>query len=675
MENYSVGHLMDLESILNNGTTNLLAKLANSISNPKLANIAVKTTYIAAGALSQGLCEGEEEFATEILNYFSDELISGDLSSYTLAINNYMEKGYSEEEARKMANKDFNSQLEQAFLGGFVSGICFGSFQCGKTTYIASKHISQNIMNEYNGNNSQAFIQEINRMSIEAEKVEELRREIKKSKRVALLEKLVGIFNTNSIDNNIEVKSVEKDVAFGTLSITEKLDVDDTLDLEPITEKLDVDDTLELEPITEKLDVDDTLELEPITEKLDVDDTLKLFGDTDLSVSTYDSSDTFSFSSSSSYTDEIMQLKKEFGDIILNIDVYGNNHIFTTIYGDTITIPSNLLNSFNFYNEMLLYKYKHQAILLDNGNYKIVNKFGDEFIINPNDYESGLFLSEVISKTEEHGALLIDDWILTNVENIGNNLNSSQKHVIDQQLQQIADRVGSSSAEVSAAIDTALENIVEKSEFGSRVSYDVLESILNSHFKNQHETGSSNGLYNPSARRNLENSMFNIPLSLDAIDAPIYGMLFPKLEDASSITDYFSNGPGYWYGSGKNNSTEAVIIFDKNKIINNTTLTIGDSLDYKNNIIQGTAATSPKFLGAYDDFLSSVSSLSEIENSDLLDFSPIYGCRPDQYIELQIHGRYVHSTDVIQEIVLLQLPSLRMLNLLDSLKIKWRILT
>lgn len=151
MESYSAGHLLNLEGNLSKGTTSLIKATASKIENPVLSNIATKTLYVAASSISQGLAEGEEEFSTEVLNYICDELIAGDLSNHTTTINSYIDLGYSEEEARKIANKQFESQLGQAFLGGFASGVCFGAIGSLKTNHSVSTNIANEIESEYKG--------------------------------------------------------------------------------------------------------------------------------------------------------------------------------------------------------------------------------------------------------------------------------------------------------------------------------------------------------------------------------------------------------------------------------------------------------------------------------------------------------------------------------------------
>ena len=133
-ESYSVGHLMNLETKLGTSTINLVGKLATG-KPPWLE----KVLFIAANAISQGLCEGEEELCTEVVNFFFDQIICGDLSQFKLTIENYISQGYDEDTAILYAFRDKGKDCALAFAGGFCSGIFFGSFKGGKLTYNAVK--------------------------------------------------------------------------------------------------------------------------------------------------------------------------------------------------------------------------------------------------------------------------------------------------------------------------------------------------------------------------------------------------------------------------------------------------------------------------------------------------------------------------------------------------------
>ncbi len=158
MESYSVGHLLNLEENLGKNTVKLAGKIASNIENETVANLVTKGFYLSASALSQGLAEGEEEFATEILNYVADIFIAKDLSNYSQSINQYLSNGYSENQALISTMIDFSDQAFQAFLGGFASGICFGTFGGVTSAIKTSNGIAQNMYNDlYGKNNAQQF--------------------------------------------------------------------------------------------------------------------------------------------------------------------------------------------------------------------------------------------------------------------------------------------------------------------------------------------------------------------------------------------------------------------------------------------------------------------------------------------------------------------------------------
>ena len=76
--------------------------------------------------LKQGLFEGTEEINTSIANTISDYLINADYSDYSMNKEAYMQNGYDEEEAGKMANNDLAKQLLYDGMAGAISGILMG---------------------------------------------------------------------------------------------------------------------------------------------------------------------------------------------------------------------------------------------------------------------------------------------------------------------------------------------------------------------------------------------------------------------------------------------------------------------------------------------------------------------------------------------------------------------
>ncbi len=151
MEHASLGHLLNLEKKLGSGTIKIAEEIASGIENEKVAKVATKSFYILANSLSQGLAEGEEELATEVLNYISDIATAKDLSEYSKSIEYYLNNGYTENEAIYATLNNFKGQLQQAFAGGFVSGICFGGFHGIRSTINTSYAISNQMYTDLNG--------------------------------------------------------------------------------------------------------------------------------------------------------------------------------------------------------------------------------------------------------------------------------------------------------------------------------------------------------------------------------------------------------------------------------------------------------------------------------------------------------------------------------------------
>lgn len=67
-----------------------------------------------------------EELLTEIANTVTDLLVMGDMSNYALSVQDYVEQGMSEQEARNKAALDVAGQIALAGLAGGVMGTAFG---------------------------------------------------------------------------------------------------------------------------------------------------------------------------------------------------------------------------------------------------------------------------------------------------------------------------------------------------------------------------------------------------------------------------------------------------------------------------------------------------------------------------------------------------------------------
>lgn len=76
--------------------------------------------------LAQAGIEGTEEGFTDIANAIADNIINGDQSEYNRNIQNYVSMGYTEQEAKDRASKDFMGEIAQDVLAGAISGGIMG---------------------------------------------------------------------------------------------------------------------------------------------------------------------------------------------------------------------------------------------------------------------------------------------------------------------------------------------------------------------------------------------------------------------------------------------------------------------------------------------------------------------------------------------------------------------
>ncbi|MCR4841643.1 MAG: hypothetical protein K5840_00090, partial [Eubacterium sp.] len=103
---------------------------------------------IVKSILKQANIEGLEEVGTDVANFITDNLINGDKSSFNTAVQNYINRGASEEEAQSMAMRDEFSQMAQDYLAGAISGGAFGTAAnvagAAASTYHGAKAQSNN---------------------------------------------------------------------------------------------------------------------------------------------------------------------------------------------------------------------------------------------------------------------------------------------------------------------------------------------------------------------------------------------------------------------------------------------------------------------------------------------------------------------------------------------------
>ena len=212
-------------------------------------------------------------------------------------------------------------------------------------------------------------------------------------------------------------------------------------------------------------------------------------------------------------------------------------------------------------------------------------------------------------------------------------------------VSRLARDVGITDDEAQKKLDDAVKGMVESSDFGSRIKLSNLNKVLDSRFKNLFEVGTGGGCTNMNIRAGGEEEVFGFTPkkfndgSFPIEDRPFYGMCLPKTDgvavSSSVARSYIESGPGSFYGDG------TTIIYKKDRIINNTTITVGDSLNESGYLV-ATNANNPKYTGGR---LNIAKDLYKGVKPELTDhFS--YG-----YLEIQIHGVDNHEVDIIDHVI------------------------
>lgn len=193
--------------------------------------------------------------------------------------------------------------------------------------------------------------------------------------------------------------------------------------------------------------------------------------------------------------------------------------------------------------------------------------------------------------------------------------------------------------EALAFLDRLVKSLIDESVICIRVNPNTLLNILEcGTFKNQIETlKSDGGILDIRERIIKESDKLNVPNNVSVADRPIYAMGFPS----EGFDDYIANGPGYWFGA----NSGCVIVLDKEKIKEGTTVTLGDSLKEEN--VYGTHLMNPFFNGAFDNFFETCSQFGGQEDFKLKNIFS----KENEYLEYQIHGRSNHTTSIISEVV------------------------
>ena len=98
--------------------------------------------------IGQGLVEASEEFATELSNKVADAIINGDTSAYETAVRKYKAQGYSDTDAKELAQKDFVNDIVSAMVGGFFGGLASGGVVNTVNQGLAGASTVSNVVNK-----------------------------------------------------------------------------------------------------------------------------------------------------------------------------------------------------------------------------------------------------------------------------------------------------------------------------------------------------------------------------------------------------------------------------------------------------------------------------------------------------------------------------------------------
>ena len=222
--------------------------------------------------------------------------------------------------------------------------------------------------------------------------------------------------------------------------------------------------------------------------------------------------------------------------------------------------------------------------------------------------------------------------------------NEKAVRLIEENRKEVADLFGVTEEQAAKFLDDGIAKIIEDSEMTIAIDASKFEKVLSDgYFKNQFETNSSGGILSFDDRKRCEFKEFNVPTGSKILDAdrPIYGALQPKYDpdDVDAIYTWQRMG-GARYGNG------IKVILDKDKVINNSTVTIGDSLNRQFDIF-GTEMANPKFTGAVwgeEDMIARVGA-GEASAADAIKAMT-------EYYEFQLHGKDTHSIDIIEKVMI-----------------------
>ena len=250
---------------------------------------------------------------------------------------------------------------------------------------------------------------------------------------------------------------------------------------------------------------------------------------------------------------------------------------------------------------------------------------------------------------------------------------------INSQIDGYAKQYGVTFDEMKLTLDNKISEFISDGEFGTRKGVSTLEKCLDSgSIKNQFETGTTSGAKDPSLRADVELDLFDIDTDSPYSDRPIYGMVFPSLDDPN-FNQYAKSGPGAFYGRGSDLSDKCIILFNKDAVFDNTSYTIGDSLvfsvpTYSGACVEASPVSNPEFCGSFNGLVSpsKFSDMNDINNASLSDMFS----KGTRYLELQVHGSDAHQMNStnIKEVIFYAEPSKSLQKKLKKANIPWKVI-
>ena len=209
----------------------------------------------------------------------------------------------------------------------------------------------------------------------------------------------------------------------------------------------------------------------------------------------------------------------------------------------------------------------------------------------------------------------------------------------DERLEDILFNEGLVSMDVNDEFRKEMLNLIDKNHLGAKVpDLDILDSILDTHFKNQFETGTSGGINDPGKRKDITSKLFGLSNNEVNALAPRefekYGYLISNdLKDELIGFNATSH-----YG-------DVVVTFKKETMNHRTTFTLGDSLNQTSGDVVGVPITDPSIAAHSKSSLKMAADPDTLigrMNEDIVDNVNDPGQAMHlsgfEYAELQFHG-------------------------------------